>query len=143
LINGSVEDLGRVSAMRYITHHFAHLDTLSRARRWLIELGFEPGQIEILMEGIPRIAVRVEPGQVAEVQMVLNACELSDPDGWPSFWDLSRQPHVHPLMVEPVEMSILEQPHPAAIGWHPPDRESSAEVPAMNKLLGDVWTRYR
>ena len=33
--------------MRYLTHQFAHLETLERARRWLVHAGFDSSQIEV------------------------------------------------------------------------------------------------
>jgi hypothetical protein len=47
--------------VRYITHEFAHAETLDRAQRWLIQAGFDPNRIEVHHQGIPRIAVAVEP----------------------------------------------------------------------------------
>jgi hypothetical protein len=102
---------------------------LSRARRWLVQLGFEPSQIEVHTDGIPRIALAIEPGRFAEVELVINAVELTDPRGWPSFWDLAQQAHVYPDSTEPVatERAELHQAHATVIGWHPldPDRHEA------------------
>lgn len=87
--------------MRYLTHQFAHLETLERARRWLVHAGFDASQIEVMTDGIPRIAVRVAPGEAVEAELIIGAAELTDPDGLPSFWDLARQKHIH-TKVEPV-----------------------------------------
>ena len=87
--------------MRYITHEFAHTETLDRAQRWLIQAGFDPNRIEVHHQGIPRIAVAVEPGEAAGVELVINAAESSDPEGLPSFWDLARQHHIYPENQEP------------------------------------------
>ena len=76
--------------MRYLTHQFAHLETLERARRWLVHAGFDPAQIHVTIDGIPRIAVLVAPGQAAEAGLIIDAAELADPEGLPSFWDLAR-----------------------------------------------------
>ena len=87
--------------MRYLTHQFAHLETLERARRWLVHAGFDSSQIEVVTEGIPRIAIRVAPGEAAEAELIIDAVELGDPEGMPSFRDLARQKHIH-TKVEPV-----------------------------------------
>jgi hypothetical protein len=103
----------------YITHHFAHPETLSRARSWLTHLGYKPHQIETHAEGLPRLAMSIEPYQLGEVSMLINAVERTDTDGFPSFWDLARQPHV-----ARVEDSGSDERHPVhrtAIGWHPCD----------------------
>ncbi len=79
--------------MRYLTHQFASTETLDRARRWLVHAGFDPSQIESLTTGVPRISIKVDPGEAAEASLIIDAAELSDPNGFPSFWDLARRPH--------------------------------------------------
>jgi hypothetical protein len=71
----------------FVTREFVHLETLERAKRWLIEVGFHPSRIELHTHGMPRITVTVEAGQAAEVERVLDAAAASDPQGSPSFWD--------------------------------------------------------
>ena len=67
--------------MGFVTREFVHLETLERAKRWLIEVGFHPSRIEIHTHGTPRITVSVEPGQAAEVNRVLDAVAVGDPEG--------------------------------------------------------------
>jgi hypothetical protein len=86
--------------MRYLTHQFAHLETLERARRWLVHAGFDPSQIHAVTDGIPRIAVILNPGQGVEAELIIDAAELTDPEGPPSFWDLARQQHIHAIHTE-------------------------------------------
>jgi hypothetical protein len=106
--------------MRYLTHQFAHLETLQRARRWLIHAGFEPSQIEAMTDGIPRIAVRLRPGEAAQAELVIDAVELTDPQGNPSFWDLARQKHVYPKAAATLEaLSASTDPTSFSIGYHP------------------------
>ncbi len=80
--------------MRYLNHQFANPETLDRARRWLVQVGFEPDQIEAINEGVPRIAIRVSAAQGAVAGMIIDAAERTDPDGLPSFWDLAQHQHV-------------------------------------------------
>ena len=82
--------------MRILTHQFAHIETLERAKRWLVQAGIDPSRIEARTQGIPTLAVAVEPGESAEVQQIIDAAESSDPDGNPGIWDLARQRHVYP-----------------------------------------------
>jgi len=126
--------------MLYVTHHFAHLETLSIARRWLVQLGFDPGHIETHTDGVPRIAVAVRPEEAAEVEMVINAAELTDPDSWPSFWDVAQQPHVYPALIEQTAELSRPHPHATAIGWHPEDRVAP-EPPDLTKVL-DVRSEF-
>ena len=112
----------RVAPMQYITHHFAHPETLQLARRWLVQLGFDPCQIETHTDGIPRIAIAVEPNRVAEAEMVINAAEQTDPDAWPSFWDMARQEHVYPAMTVAHDAPDAASAAPADRWLAPPGR---------------------
>jgi hypothetical protein len=115
--------------MRYLTHQFAHLETLERARRWLAQAGFDPTHIHAMADGIPRIAVVVTPGQAAEAELIIDAAELTDPDGLPSFWDLARQKHVHADQhpgLQPIPQELESQTF--VVGYHPPDERSDLQT---------------
>ncbi len=123
--------------MRYLTHAFAHPETLQRVRRWLVQGGFDPSRIEVHAHGTPRLSVFVERGETAEVEMIIDAVERTDPDGFPSFWDLSRVRHT----ARPVEKpSIAETPQPRSasfvVGWRPLDdtREVSRTTTDLHLL---------
>lgn len=107
--------------MRYVTHQFAHVEIMERARRWLIEAGFDPGRIEAHKHGIPRIAVSVEPGQAAEVERIIAAALSSDPDGSPSVWDVARQQHIYPEAAEPPGPAGVIHSETFVVGWRPQD----------------------
>jgi hypothetical protein len=115
--------------MRYLTHEFAHLDTLARARRWLVQTGFDPRHIETVTEGIPRIAIRVNAGQAAEAGLIINAAERSDPQGLPSFWDLARQEHIHSAApaTGPGLLPEAARPHTFVVAYRVPDDRSDLE----------------
>ena len=81
--------------MRYVTHQFTHVETLERARQWLVRAGIDPGRIVAHTNGVLSLAVAVEAGQAAEVQCVIDVAESSDPDGHPSFWELASQRHAY------------------------------------------------
>jgi hypothetical protein len=76
--------------VRYVTHQFAHAETLDRAQRWLIHAGVAPERMQARHHGVPMLAVAAEPGQVDGIEMVIYAAELADPDGEPSFWHVAR-----------------------------------------------------
>jgi hypothetical protein len=78
----------------FVTREFVQLETLERAKRWLIEVGFHPSRIELHTHGTPRITVSVEAGQAAEVEQILDAVTSSDPAGSPSFWDHPQHAHL-------------------------------------------------
>ncbi len=105
----------------YFTHHFAHHDTLSRARTWLTQLGFEPRPTEPRTDGIPRIVMIVDRDRLDAVNMLINAVERSDPDGFPSFWEQARQPHCAPRAIPDEAQADGVGPRKAVIGWHPID----------------------
>ena len=48
-----------------------------------------------MTDGIPRIAVRVAPGEGAVAEFIIDAVELTDPQGLPSFWDIAKQELTH------------------------------------------------
>lgn len=116
--------------MGYLTHQFASRETLDRARRWLVHAGFDPSQIETITMGAPRIAVRVGSGEAAEASLIIDAAELSDPHGNPSFWDLARQrrlgtrpePEARPAIPE------VKQSRSFVVGYHVPDERPDLGV---------------
>jgi len=127
--------------MRYVSHQFAHAETLERARRWLIQAGFDPSRIEAHTQGIPRLALAVEPGESAEFELVIDAAESTDPEGNPSFWDLARQKHIYlQTGEESHETPEAGKPHSFVVGWRPIDteREVSQTSTEMNLREGYV-----
>ena len=76
--------------MRYLTHQFAHSETLDRARRWLIHAGISPDRMEVHHYGVPRLAVTADAAEVQSIEMIIRIAEMNDPDGLPGFWDLAR-----------------------------------------------------
>jgi hypothetical protein len=108
--------------LRYLTHSFASRDTLLRAVRWLMLLGFDPGEIEVNEEGVHRVSVLASSSQsAATAERIFGAVECSDPEGWPSFWDLSRKTF-EPREIVPSPIVLNVPPvKTAPIGWHPQD----------------------
>ena len=127
--------------MRYLTHQFANVQTLDRARRWLVHAGIDPSQIETITTGVPRIAVRLAPGQAAEVSLVIDAAELSDPQGFPSFWDLARQPHFHTGRDPEPKTLIpeLKEPRGFVVGYHLSDERPYLEA---DLTASDLWNAF-
>jgi hypothetical protein len=111
--------------VQHITREFAHLETLEKAKRWLIQAGIQPSRIEVHTRGVPRITVEVLSGESSEVEHVLDAAAASDPEGTPSFWDQARQHHVYPAHPEP-EAAAHNPAHSESfvIGWRPQDPAS-------------------
>ena len=110
--------------MRYVTHQFAHLETLERARRWLVQAGINPSRIEVHTQGLLRITVAVEAGEAAEVEQIFDVAESSDPDGTPSYWDQARQQHVYPQQPLPADGTAgAAQSESFVVGWRPLDAE--------------------
>ena len=127
--------------MSYLTHQFAHLETLDRARRWLVHAGFDPSQIEVMTDGIPRIAIKLAPGQAAEAAQVLDAVEQTDPQGLPSFWDLARQPHVHREHATVAETPATEmEAKTFVIGFRVPDDRPDLGTSVTAIAMRDAYT---
>jgi hypothetical protein len=109
--------------VRNMTHQFAHLETLERARRWLVQAGIDPSRIEARTQGILSLAVAVEHGESAEVQRIIDAAESSDPDGNPGIWDVASQRHVYP-QADTATVSPASGTHHSesfVVGWQPED----------------------
>jgi hypothetical protein len=110
--------------VRYVTHQFSHVETLERARRWLVEAGIDPSRIEAHTHGNPRISVAVEGAEAAEVQFVIDVAESSDPDGSPGIWDLARQEHIHRQGVQRTgSPATATQSESMLVGWRPQDAD--------------------
>jgi hypothetical protein len=109
--------------MRYVTHQFAHIETLARARRWLVLAGIDPGRIEAHTRGIFRLAVGVAAGESAEVQRVIDVVESSDPDGHPGFWEMARRGHHVDQQASTAASAggSATHSHSFVFGWHPQD----------------------
>src|SRR4051812_29175819 len=123
---------------QYVTHHFAHSETLDRAERWLLLRGFRPSQIETHREGTPWISVLASAGESVEAQMIFRAAESHDPDGWPSFWEVARMPHPHLPAPTPEDATAtaVVTAKPTPVGWHPTE---VADAVGNHSGLGDVW----
>jgi hypothetical protein len=108
--------------VRYITHAFAHPETLERMHRLLVLAGFDRSRIQVHSSGTPRLAVAVEPGEAAEVHMIIGAVERSDPDGLLSFLDHARGPHVAARVAEgSLAETAAVRSDPFVVGWQPMD----------------------
>jgi hypothetical protein len=130
--------------VRKITFEFAHPETLDRARRWLIQVGFSVNRIEAHLLGIPRLAVAVEPGEAAEVEMLIDAVEASDPDRFPSFLHVAQQRRVY-SQSERLDESTQQRAESVsfAIAWHAVDQErevsqASTEV-ELQRAYHEQW----
>ena len=108
--------------MRNMTHQFAHIETLERARRWLIQAGIDPSRIEARTQGILSLAVALEHGESAEVQRIIDAAESSDPDGNPGIWDAASQRHVYPQVdTAAIAGNSVHHSESFVVSWRPED----------------------
>jgi hypothetical protein len=110
--------------VRYVTHQFSHVETLDRARRWLVQAGIDPSRIEAHTHGIPRISVAVDGAEAAEVHFVIDVAESSDPDRSPGIWDLARLHHIQRQGVEQsAGATTAAHSESFVVGWRPQDAE--------------------
>jgi hypothetical protein len=110
--------------VRYLTHQFAHLETLERAKRWLVQAGIDASRIEARTQGILSLAIAVEAGESAEVQRVIDAAESSDPAGNPGIWDRAWRQHVYPQAgTTPAVPANPAHSESIVVGWRPQDAE--------------------
>ena len=118
----TTQEKGRI--MRYMTHQFTHVETLERARRWLVQSGIDRSRIEARTQGMLSLAVAVEGGESAEVQRIFDVAESSDPDGYPGIWGLGGRRHVDP-QADIVTSTVATVTHSFSfvVGWHPQDAD--------------------
>jgi hypothetical protein len=102
----------------YMTHTFANRETLSRAHSWLTRHGFHARHTEF---GVPRITVVEELNRLAAAQMLINAVENADPNGFPGFWDQPSDPHAAAETYHQDRLAQPAKPRTSVIGWHPLD----------------------
>jgi hypothetical protein len=122
--------------VRYVTHEFSHVETLERARRWLIQAGINPNHIEAHTHGVPRISVAVEGAEAAEVQFVISVAESSDPDGAPGIWDHARQQHIERQGVaQTASPTTAAHAESFVVGWRPQDAEREVTQTDTNVQL--------
>jgi hypothetical protein len=125
--------------MRYLTHQFAHSETLDRARRWLIDAGVSPDRIHVHRHGVPSLTVAVEPGEIDGIELVIRAAENNDPDGLPSFWELAR---LKPTEAPDVHVEVASYSAPGSLtsfelAWHPVDTNWDEETRRLIELQQD------
>jgi hypothetical protein len=108
--------------MRYVTHQFAHVETLERARRWLVHLGIDPSRIAARTHGTINLTVAVGAGESTEVQHVFDVAEASDPHGPPGIWEIAGR---RQLDLQADTATSIAGPgthsHSFVVGWHPQD----------------------
>ena len=122
--------------MWYVTHQFSHVETLERARRWLIQAGINPSRIEAHTHGIPRISVAVDGAEAVEVQFVIDVAESSDPDGSPGIWDQARQQHIERQGVAQIATpATAAHAESFVVGWRPQDADSEVTQTDTNVQL--------
>ena len=111
----------------YLTHHFAHPETLARFKTWLTHLGIKHHPAASHDSGIPRIALKVDPSQLDAIGMLISVVERNDPDGFPSFWEIAAVPHTRGVEPETKAMAEGHQAGFAVIGWHPNDTSPASD----------------
>jgi hypothetical protein len=105
--------------MSMTTHRFHSVETLARAQDWLGRIGIAADRIEVSSTGLPSMTVQTEFARLPEVEMIINAAELADPDGWPAldqFGDFTMM-----AVDAGARLDGGEHVHSTPIGWHPVD----------------------
>lgn len=105
--------------MSMTTHRFHSTETLARAREWLGLIGIGADRIEVIATGLPSMTVQTEFSRLPEVEMVINAAEMTDPDGWPSLDAFGPIPSARIQVA--AEATTPDRVHTSPIGWHPID----------------------
>jgi hypothetical protein len=77
----------------FLSHRFGSLDTLARARYWLIRHGFEVTSTESESHDVSRLSLKVDFSQMSAALALIDSIEQSDPEGWPGFLTPSKTIH--------------------------------------------------
>jgi hypothetical protein len=104
------------SPMSMTTHRFHSVQTMARAQEWLGQIGIPADHIEVCSTGLPSMTVQTDFARLPAVEMIINAAEMTDPEGWPS-WGASG--HFEIAVAPPP--AVEERLHTTPIGWHPID----------------------
>lgn len=125
--------------MRYLTHQFAHSESLDRAHRWLISAGVSSDRMHVHRHGVPRLTVALEPAEIDGIELVIHAAENLDPDGLPSFWELARvEPNEHSTGQACVAaLTSRGQVDTFQLEWHQVDETSDEETRRQIELQRD------
>jgi hypothetical protein len=105
----------------YLTHTFAHRETLSRAHSWLTQHGFSARRFRADASGVARLVVEDEPQRLAAAKILISAAERADPDGAASFWDQAPRSRLVPKDDREDTHAPQHGPHSWVLGWHPID----------------------
>jgi hypothetical protein len=103
--------------MALSTHRFHSFETLTLARDWLGKMGIPSDHIHVSAVGLPSLMVETEVTRLPEVEMIINAAETSDPEGWPSWDTIVQWTPVH--MDSGHDAASAIHTHSTPIGWHP------------------------
>jgi len=98
----------------YLTHRFGSLETLDRARYWLIRHGFEVDQSDEAEHDETRLTMRLDLSEVSAALALIDSIEQTDPAGWPGWLDGPRTVHAHAPHARPVSGSV---PGSTPIHW--------------------------
>ncbi len=120
--------------MRYLTHAFAHSETLDRARRWLIHAGVTPERIRVHHHGIPTLIISTDSAEVDGLKMIIRAAETTDPDGYPSIWHLARRPHSPDDSTEPLTSPVPAVRSSFPLTWGAVDVANDDELRSQIEL---------
>ena len=73
--------------------------------------------------------------------MIIDAAELTDPNGLPSFWDLARQKHIHMTAAPVPELSPTEaeQSRTFVVTYHVPEEHADLGSSVEAAHLREVY----
>jgi len=124
-----------------LTHHFGSVETLERARNWLVQNG-----IEVVRSGSPehdetRLVMRLGLPQVSAALALIDSVERADSEGWPGFHDRPKKLHVHaaPSQKQAEELASTKAASP--IHWEP-RHEPPLSDPHHSKVAEFLFTRW-
>jgi hypothetical protein len=125
----------------FISHRFGSVETMSRARHWLTNLGFEVAPFDPKAHDASRLTVRVALPEAAAALSLIGSIEGSDPEGWPGLMATGKTCHHHGEVAEANGYNPKHGPKATPIHWHKHD-EASPSHSVTDKMSEYMFSRW-
>jgi hypothetical protein len=124
-----------------LSHRFGSVETLSRARYWLTQLGFEVAQTDEPSHDVSRLTLNVDFSKASAALALIDSIERSDPEGWPANTTPSKSLHAHPSHAGTLPDSLHAAKAGTPIHWQRRDETSLAD-PVSSKVVEYMLSRW-
>ena len=123
------------------SHRFGSVETLTRARNWLTELGFEVVKTDEPSHDVSRLTLNVDFSKASAALALIDSIERSDPEGWPAYSSPSRTSHGNKSQPDIRAHGHHDHTSCTPICWHPRE-ETSPGDPVSSKVVEYMFSRW-